>query len=73
MSKSKCQINYYPKIFEISPHPSPLPTGEREGVRGQNVRRKFLDSRCKNQITKSQTFPFLAYKNILEVWILVFI
>jgi len=23
-----------PKIFEISPHPSPLPTGEREGVRG---------------------------------------
>jgi len=24
------------------------PTGEREGVRGQNVRRKFLNSRCKN-------------------------
>jgi hypothetical protein len=34
------------KIFEISPHPSPLPTGEREGVRGQNVRRKFSDFKC---------------------------
>jgi hypothetical protein len=31
----------YPNIFEISPHPSPLPSGERVGVRGQNVRRKF--------------------------------
>jgi hypothetical protein len=30
-----------PKIFEISPHPSPLPTGEREGVRGKNVRRNY--------------------------------
>jgi hypothetical protein len=33
----------YPKIFEISPHPSPLPGGERVGVRGQNVRREFSD------------------------------
>jgi hypothetical protein len=32
-----------PKRFEISPHPHPLPTGERERVRGQNVRRKFSD------------------------------
>jgi hypothetical protein len=30
-----------PKIFEIPPHPSPLPSGERVGVRGQNLRRKF--------------------------------
>jgi hypothetical protein len=25
----------YPKIFEISPHPSPLPAGERGRVRGE--------------------------------------
>jgi hypothetical protein len=30
----------WPKIFEISPHPSPLPGGEREGVRGYAVCRK---------------------------------
>jgi len=30
-------------VFEISPHPLPLPKGEREGVRGQNIRRKFSD------------------------------
>jgi hypothetical protein len=38
--------NTYPKIFEISPHPSPLPSGEREGVRGsflKKVRDKFSD------------------------------
>jgi hypothetical protein len=29
------------------------PMGEREGVRGQNVRKKFLDSRCKNLINKN--------------------
>ena len=38
----------YPKIFEISPHSSPLPSGERAGVRGQNVRREFSDLRYKN-------------------------
>jgi hypothetical protein len=35
-----------PKIFEISPHPLPLPSGEREGVRGdflKNLRDKFSD------------------------------
>jgi len=30
-------------IFEIPPHPLPLPSGERGRVRGQNVRRKFSD------------------------------
>jgi hypothetical protein len=28
------------------------PMGEREEVRGQNVRRKFLDSKCKNRKLK---------------------
>jgi hypothetical protein len=27
-----------PKTFEISPHPLPLPSGERERVRGSKVR-----------------------------------
>ena len=34
------------KYYEISP--SPFPSGERAGVRGQNVRREFSDLRCKN-------------------------
>jgi hypothetical protein len=37
---NKFQIN----IFEISPHPFPLPSGERAGVREQNVRRIFSNS-----------------------------
>jgi hypothetical protein len=41
-------ISSYPKIFEISPHLLPLPSGEREEVRGQNVRRKFSDLKSKN-------------------------
>jgi hypothetical protein len=50
MGKSiiKYCLSPYPKISEISPHPSPLPSGERAGVRGQNVRREFSDLRCKN-------------------------
>jgi hypothetical protein len=42
------QIQNLTKIFEISPHPSPLPSGERVGVRGQIVRRKFSYLACKN-------------------------
>jgi hypothetical protein len=34
ISSTNIQINSIQKIFEISPHPSLLPTGEREGVRG---------------------------------------
>jgi hypothetical protein len=32
-------------MFEISPHPSPLPSGERGRVRGPaiNIRRKLLE------------------------------
>jgi len=30
----------YPNIFEICLHPYHLPSGEREMVKGQNVRRK---------------------------------
>jgi len=42
--ESLYKIKYGSKILEIPPHPSPLPVGEREGVRGkQNVRRKFSE------------------------------
>jgi hypothetical protein len=34
---------YEPKIFEISPHPLPLPSGERGRVRGPNKRIKRLE------------------------------
>jgi hypothetical protein len=38
------KIKHGSKILGISPHPSPLPVGEREGMRRkQNVRRKFLE------------------------------
>jgi hypothetical protein len=45
MSNAKAQNpnKPQPNIFEIFHHPSPLPSEEREGVRGPvlNVRRKF--------------------------------
>jgi hypothetical protein len=31
------------KYLKFSPHPLPLPSGERGRVRGQNVRDKFSD------------------------------
>jgi hypothetical protein len=42
--ESLYNIKYRSKILEISPHPLPLPSGERGRVRGrQNVRRKFSE------------------------------
>jgi hypothetical protein len=69
----KCRPSSKTKIFEFSPHPclpagrlplSPcLPAGrhwEREGVRGQNVRRKFSD--LKMWESKKLKLTFLEMK-----------
>jgi len=38
----------------MSPHPSPLPNGERERVRGRNVREKLSYINFKNLIEKKR-------------------
>jgi hypothetical protein len=35
MNNFQLALKVYLKIFKTPPHPSPLSTGEREGVRGQ--------------------------------------
>jgi len=34
---NNCADKFYPKTFEISPHPLPLPSGERGRVRGNKL------------------------------------